>query len=535
MKPAFSVPRVWVAAFAVLLALIALIFGKLAVPLRAEHAPPPVALSAAPSLEAVSNAITELDVARAHAYLSELTSSSDEFTFLRARLAIYVGDCDVAEATLKRVRPGPEVARLAELAASCARATAGARVIENQEAGVWLRLQDATDAALAPYLVDVAVKARDTMRRDLGVDLPRPLRIDVVRDLFSLAAVSGLPVEAAETTGTVAIARWGRVILLSPHATNAGYPWQDTLAHEITHLALARGSRDYAPLWLQEGIAKREEGRWRGARPFDQARNPHDIAREALLAGKSVGVDSIGPSIAMLPTPESAGIAYAEVESFMDYWIETNGNPALSLLLLDLKGQNARDTDAALLSVTGYPLRYWIVRWQKHLLETKSLPQSSAHPSSEAGLVQNVRVGDLCMKQGAVTAASYYFGQALEKSPTRAPVRYRAAAAELRVSGEIAARATLGNLGQVSGLFGAWLGLQSRLLNAEKRQPEAETAWDLALGLDPFGEEAACGGYSALTLGEPAQGAGLALDTLPLPQDPTRRKLCEAARGVHRD
>src|SRR6185503_2655837 len=68
-------------------------------------------------------------------------------------------------------------------------------------------LQDEEDRVLVPLLSDVAVRARAAIERDLGVIMPRPLRIDLVRDLFSLSAVSGLPLKAAETTGTVAVAR----------------------------------------------------------------------------------------------------------------------------------------------------------------------------------------------------------------------------------------------------------------------------------------------------------------------------------------
>jgi hypothetical protein len=131
-----------------------------------------------------------------------------------------------------------------------------------------------------------------------------PLRIDLVRDLFSLSAVSGLPVAAAETTGTVAVARWGRVTMITPRATSLGYPWEDTLAHEITHLALSRATRDNAPLWLQEGIAKREETRWRPERPFDDAYDHDHVARTALAAGRCRRRQA-RPPIAMLPTPEA--------------------------------------------------------------------------------------------------------------------------------------------------------------------------------------------------------------------------------------
>ena len=65
--------------------------------------------------------------------------------------------------------------------------------IDDPEHGIWIRLQDDADRALVPFLVEVAGAARIAIARDLGVELPRPLRIDLVRDLFSLSAVTGLP------------------------------------------------------------------------------------------------------------------------------------------------------------------------------------------------------------------------------------------------------------------------------------------------------------------------------------------------------
>ncbi|MEI9953320.1 MAG: hypothetical protein WDO74_31185 [Pseudomonadota bacterium] len=108
-------------------------------------------------------------------------------------------------------------------------------VLEDKQRGVWLRLQDDADRALAPFIFEVAAEARDTVSKEVGIDLPRPLRIDLVRDLFSLSSVSGLPLKAAETTGTLAVARWGRVIMLSPRAPVQGLP-----------MARHLGARDHA-------------------------------------------------------------------------------------------------------------------------------------------------------------------------------------------------------------------------------------------------------------------------------------------------
>lgn len=512
-----------------LLALLPLASG----PSRAESAPEGLEASA----RAIADAITELDLERATELL-ERTPPSPGVTFQRARLAVYVGNCDSAEATLSTLPESPETLNLSRLARNCARATAGSLVVDRPEQGVWIRFQDAADEVLVPHISDVAVKSREAMVKDLGVDLPRPLRIDVVRDLFSLAAVTGLPLEAAETTGTVAVARWGRVTMISPRAAKHGYPWQDTLAHEVTHLALTRQSRDFAPLWLQEGIAKREEVRWREPRPFDEERDPHAIAREALLNGTSVGIDRIGPSIAMLPTPQAAAISYAEVESFMDFWIGKVGRAAFALLLTDMKGLSTRETDGAMISVTGYPLSYWIALWQEHLeaLPEPPLPEVPELAESRLPAAQGVRLGDLLYARGRSDLAPEYYDDALATSPDKAAVRFRAAAARLAVGERDPASERLGELDSVSSLYGSWLGLHGHLLRLAEQQGEAERMFELGISVDPLGEESACEGVSRRSAPAGAHTAAPAA-SLPLPTDPVRRRLCEAARsrGTARD
>lgn len=468
----------------------------------------------------IADAITELDVERARALLKTSKAGGSGVDFQRARLAVYVGDCDSAEAILDSLAAEPEASNLASLARTCSRATAGGTVVEDSEAGVWIRLQDSGDEALVPDLVKVAVAARETMKRDLGVSMPRPLRIDLVRDLFSLAAVSGLPLEAAETTGTVAVARWGRVTMLSPRAAGQGYPWQDTLAHEITHLALSRGSRDFAPLWLQEGIAKREETRWRARRPFDGQRNADQIARRALFEGKSVGIDQIGPSIAMLPSPEAAGISYAEVESFMDFWIQTNGSPAFSLLLADLKGLKSRDADEVMLGVTGYSLEFWILRWQQHLRSLAA--DAPVAKVSDGNFRQSFRLGELMSGRNHFEAAEGYFAEAADSAPTQSPIRHRWAAAQL-ARGDDPAKVSksLGELTELSGLHGGWLGLHGRLLALTQQMDLAEASFHLGAAIDPYSLDVACKGH--LTPDGRPDVAGLTST------DPHRDRLCAEA------
>lgn len=509
---------------------------------------PPLLVSSV-NLKALSDAITEMDIASATSLIKQYSTvalsvvDAQRLALERARLALYVADCDSADAILSPLPPDdPQRASMADLALRCSRATAAGLIVEDPARGVWLRIQDARDEGLAPYIAEVASRARDAIEYDLGVVLPRPLRIDLVRDLFSLSAVSGLPVEAAETTGTVAVARWGRVTLLSPQAARHGYPWEDTLAHEIVHLALSRGTRDHAPLWLQEGVAKRGELRWRDSRPFDDPDNHDRVAKVALESGNSVGVDNLGPSIAMLPSADAAAIAFSEVTSFVSYWINQNGRPALHLLLTDLKGGGSRDPDPALRSVSGYSLKEWIVRWQAHLRQRVlgDVEDERFFADGDARqLSKSSRLGDLLFQQQHFEAAAQYFGDAYALAPRLPAFRVRLSQAQLAQRDPQAARDTLGSMADLAAPTGAWLALHARFVLEDRSSeapdaatpsgggkepgPQAQRDLTWALGMDPWSEVVACEGYADDQLGADPW-------LLRTPATAERKRLCELAR-----
>ncbi len=479
-------------------------------------------------LRALSDAVTEIDLERA----ARLARSSDEtpaFLFERARLLVYLGDCVGASTLLSNpaITEAREGAQLAEIARGCARATAAGLVVEDKERGIWLRLQDDADHVFAPFVFRVAAQARDRIGAELGVDLPRPLRIDLVRDLFSLAAVTGLPLEAAETTGTLAVARFGRIIMLSPRATRSGFHWEDTLAHELTHLLVTRATRDRAPLWLQEGVAKREENRWREERPFDAKDWAEETAARALRRGRQIGIDKLGPSIAMLPTPEAASTAYAEVQSFVSYFVREQGDAALRLLFADLKGLGADDPSSALRSVSGYDLAQWNRRWQKSLLDSPFGQVVTTPTHGQAldarDLARRARLGDLLIDGGhGAEAALVLAPGSAGGSPG---YRARVAKAELARRDPEQAAARLGVETEIDGLYGPWFGLRGRLFESSDRLA-ANRAFELGLASDPLAEEVACEGRFTV---------GAEPDDPKLPASPDWKALCESSRALPRD
>jgi hypothetical protein len=418
-------------------------------------------------------------------------------------------------------------AELFDLASRCRGATAGALIVEDDKAGVWLRIQDEADKVLAPLLTDVAVRARAALEKDLGVVMPRPLRIDLVRDLFSLSAVSGLPVESAETTGTVAIARWGRVPMVSPRAMSRGFPWADTLAHEITHLLLSRATADRAPLWLQEGIAKREEHRWRDAQAFDDIPDFAKEAYKAQVSGKAVGVDAIGPSIAMLPSAEAASIAFAEVTAYMQYWIERNGPHALSLLLRDL--EVAPDAESAMRSVSGYGVAEWQLLWREALEGKFESPEISEEnePSERLGpraLGRVLRLTELLTVEGFAAEGAEIAAPELDRASHSAAYRFLVGRAAL-LSGRQDAELLLGRLEDVEGPHAGWLALHGATAWTESSHLGAESIFQQAVGLDPLLPEVACRG-KILVGNEPTFRSDVSLVEGP------GRDLCEHAKTL---
>jgi len=509
------------------------LLAGVSMPLRDRLLTERASLVARPSFMANANeirvAINGLRLTRAANLLSTYPSMRPEAAALRARLALYRGDCDEARAIMGAISnlPAESGRELSSLADGCARAMAAARLINDEKRAVWVRLQDDADASWASLIIDIAVQARTFVAGKLGVSSDLPLRIELVMDHASLSALTGLPLEAAETTGTVAVARFGRVTLLSPRAFRKGYPWQDTLAHEITHLMVTAATNDNAPLWLQESLAKHLEAGWRTPRPHDGVPNQHEVARTAWLSGRAVGFERLGASIALLPNPEAANVAYAEVFDFLAVIVRECGWNAIRLLLHELRGLGDEGTDAALRSVTGYSLKDWTRRW-RHVLSTESLPQSpQVDRNSDSGgdlnleLVQRLRISELFDQVHRYDAIEATLPTAILSESPVTELHTLAGLALLQQGGALLALAALGNATQLTSVQGEWLALRGRALAEVGQTVEATEHFNWALAYAPTDERVACEGFLL--------SAGDRRDSGYFPTSQTWKGLCLAA------
>ena len=168
------------------------------------------------------------------------------------------------------------------------------------------------DRALIPYLVDVLTATDAVLSADFQYRPKGRVLVEIYPEIKYLAAVSPLTEEDIETSGTIALCKYNRLMFTSPRALVRGYGWRDTVAHEFVHYYVTKMSSNTVPIWLHEGIAKFQESRWR-AEPGAHLDPPQeDLLARSLAADKLITFEQMHPSMAKLPSQEAAGLAFAE-------------------------------------------------------------------------------------------------------------------------------------------------------------------------------------------------------------------------------
>jgi tetratricopeptide (TPR) repeat protein len=209
------------------------------------------------------------------------------------------------------------------------------------------------DAVLVPYARDALEAAYRAVHDDLGFDADMPVRVEFYKSPSDLAAVSSLSEAEVARTGTIALCKWARLMVTSPRALATGYPWLDTITHEFVHYAVSSITHDRAPVWLQEGLAKFLERRWREPPGGRIPPAMESLLAKALRTGKLITFEAMHPSMAKLPTAEDATLAFAEVANAVADLYAQAGTKGLRAALASVAaGTDAREAVAAAAGVT---------------------------------------------------------------------------------------------------------------------------------------------------------------------------------------
>ena len=298
---------------------------------------------------------------------------------------------------------------------------------------------------LVPYAQQTLEKARAALEADFGWAPPEKVRVEIYGDVSDLAEVSTLTLKEIETSGTIALCKWNRLMIVSPRALVRGYSWLDTLNHEYTHYVVTRLSHNQVPIWLHEGIAKFEEKRWRAQPGGGLTPMMEHLLAAGLRRGRLITFDEMHPSMAKLPSQEDTALAFAEVYTAVEFLWKKKGWDGVRRIVERMR-DGATDT-RAVAEVAGESFAEWERAWRRYLtgqhyrLRPGLVPhklrfQKGAAPSRKAGKEEDedvadlvtekarrfARLGGLLRARGRTGAAAAEYEKAAAQLPGKEPI-----------------------------------------------------------------------------------------------------------------
>lgn len=371
-----------------------------------------------------------------------------------------------------------------------------------------LYLDDKRDGILTSYALEALEKSYQAIGVELGYYPKEKVRIEIAPDVATFNAISTLSLRDIEETGAVGICKFNKVMTISPRTLMHGYRWLDSLSHEYLHFVIVALSKNNAPIWLHEGMARFYETRWRKAAPPNKKEDYLTPANETLLAqalekNKFVGFKNMEPSLIHLDTPEEVQLAYAEAASAVDFINHSKGQTGMRELLTTV-GETT--TPEAIEKVVGLSFDAFEGRW-KDFLKAKELKEIEGSRVRRLKVKENQRVdeeavelkeiqsvvarnrthlGDQLFGRGRVIAAAQEYRRALQASPHSSIILNKLARALLQLN---RSEEALPPLKQALDLdpdhVGTYVQL-GRVYHAIKSYPEARAALEEAIQLNPF-------------------------------------------------
>jgi tetratricopeptide (TPR) repeat protein len=279
----------------------------------------------------------------------------------------YAEALKIAREGARRARTDLRIKALRNLIGSTADVVKG--YAEHRTAGGHFRLfaPKGKDELLFPFAEQTLEAMYKRVQQELGYAPRDPIRVEIYPGPEALAQVSPLTIEEIERSGTIALCKYNRLMIVTPRALPRGYTWLDTLGHEYLHLIISRISHNSVPIWLHEGLAKYYEAGWRlpAGTPPPLAPTQEHLLAEALRASRLIRWEQMHPSMAKLPDQRSTALAFAEVQTAIDFIVRTAGAGALRKMIDALR---VGKTDwQALQAATGYERTLFDQAWRKHL------------------------------------------------------------------------------------------------------------------------------------------------------------------------
>ncbi len=369
--------------------------------------------------------------------LKKHPKSGDAY-FLKARVEFLKGNHELAAKTLRQVTSNhSEVHEFKNLVYETYEETKKFTTSESKH--FIYRYQKGSDEILVHYATKVLEKSYKLLGKIFNYYPKEKVLVEFYPNRESFSKISPLTVDDIAISGTVALCKYNRIMMISPGSLVRGYNWMDTLSHEYTHYILTKKSRNNLPLWMHEGIAKYFETRWRDNYVYLTP------IMETMLAGGLqknylISLDDMMPSLAKLKTAEDVQLAYAEVSTMIEYLTQVHGDEVISTLLEKLAKEES--FDLAMSDTIGINLDTFQKEWknfvkQKKLKTIPGLKPPGVHfkadrlfgePSKEYREIDDRKsrdltfLGDILQSRNFYKAALIEYQRAIDQSKVFSPI-----------------------------------------------------------------------------------------------------------------
>lgn len=365
-------------------------------------------------------------------------------------------------------------------------------------------------AGLDAILIDDAIAAMEKSAKHIAPLMGGPPPGEILLEVFpharAFTEASSLTEKDVRTTGVVALSKWSRLLMVSPRSLSGGHDWEDTIAHEYIHLVVSHHTRDRAPVWLQEAIAKYLDNRWRdGTDGFRLDPYSEGLLADAVKTGDLVTFEQMHPSLAKLPSAEMAGLAYAQLATLMAFSFEKGGEDLLTRVLPRVK--NGEDPRIVLATEAGFKtlqelLDAWMQWIQNRGLQQRGVQSRpiafesddavAADPvmGSRRDLANFMRLGDLLQAREHYEAALIEYAKATAADGKGSPLlSTRIAMAQLALGDTAGALASTEESLLRYPDVAETHRVRGQILRALGRAEEAAEAYRESVGIYPFNEE----------------------------------------------
>lgn len=369
--------------------------------------------------------------------LKEKAGDNKQALFFAGRVKFFQGNYRESLKLLQKAKEGTSFEKSAQdffdLVSRTYQASEG--FIQKESEHFILRYQPGKDEVLVDYALEGLEKAYQELGRDFNHFPEDKIIAEVYPDVESLAAVSTLTREEIETSGTIALCKFNRLIITSPRSLLRGYRWRTTLSHEYVHYLIMKRSDNTVPIWLHEGVAKYEEARWRRSDWVGLTPASETLLAEALRSNQLITFEQMHPSFAKLKGVKQTRLAFAEVVTMVDYLLSRGGFSVLDRIFEQMK--LGKSDDEAISSTLGVSLSQVQKDWKGYLRkkELKGIPglQEQAFklkdpetPVEEKEELKEIaserarkftRLGDLLRNRNRLPAAVIEYQKAEESLP----------------------------------------------------------------------------------------------------------------------